>query len=321
MSKQFVCSIDDFSIGPINRSLQALARRVLASGFDGMAHGHELSLVFDVRGKFFDERAFCLELITKNMTGVGPSLRDLVMAYIARGETSEGEYPESRFEPDIVTAPFGHMLLALVVLDKTSADVHFAYLKARDAGHECFTYQQILPAYIMKHGQNTVEDVRFCVHAMLDASNSNWSDWNESGTLMAAAMILAPSNFATIVRNILIDMGVEIGNGDDYDTYVQPLVEALQHGRWQIEVAQALQADWPQVVTALDEETRAEVELATSPSLCFAQAEPVLRPMIDALKAKTGSTEREILRSMIDSYPPLAEAAAVMLKEIDRRKR
>jgi hypothetical protein len=220
--------VEGTSADDISCALDRLANRVKSSGFDSLRVGSKLDIVFKLGERELREDKFSAELVAADARQVVPALRDLVTAYLDREETTEGEYPQSEFAGDIYTAPFGYLLKALVLIDNSSIDVYRRYLLSRDASHESFTCRHITPAILKKHGIKTVEDLQFSVFAMLNGSKSGWSDWKQCGVLRAAAKLVSGEEFVEMLQTELkAQSDAELGDADDYDVFIEPIVDDL----------------------------------------------------------------------------------------------
>jgi hypothetical protein len=257
----FSWPVSELAPAAVCKALDALALRIAATGFEGIAVGMEANIRFAVGDKSLTEREFYNELVGLNMTASAPSLRRLITAYLDRGETGEGEYPICH-SGEWSTAPCGFALRAIVLLDKGATDLVRRYLEATDLEHDGFAVEEPFAAYVKKYGFKSDDDLRFGVFSILTASNSASGHglWKSCGIITGARQLMSGKQFAELL-NSEIEVVHAFQIEDDFDpegleSALEDLVESLREAldpdsSWASEFYATLAMRWPPIRDAL----------------------------------------------------------------------
>jgi hypothetical protein len=185
-------------------ALREMRRRIEEHGLDALVFGSQLQFQFRVGGRTIGEKRF-FETVRKmandDVATILPELRELLRSYGGAARTYQDVYidPITSGPSETSPAAFSEAALTLAMLDDAGFDALRDWVVAVDQEHDLFAAARVFPAMARRTGFATVEAVRFGLWFFLQQWQTVKYEKTCLGLFKAAAAVMAPAAFASIV--------------------------------------------------------------------------------------------------------------------------
>jgi hypothetical protein len=225
-------------------ALREMRRRIQEHGLDALVFGSQLQFKFRVSGRTIGEKKFFETVRTMandEVATILPELRELLRSYGSAART----YQDIHIDP-IVSGPaedspaaLSEAALTLATLDDVGFDALRDWVVAVDQEHDVFAAAKVFPAMARRTGFATAEAVRFGLWFFLQQWQTVKYEKSYLGLFKAAAAVMAPAAFASIVLAEAREVA-RFSDATDTETGVSSVKDMLGRTSWDREVSAEL---------------------------------------------------------------------------------
>ncbi|HEX8672269.1 MAG TPA: hypothetical protein VF710_10280 [Longimicrobium sp.] len=239
-------------------ALRETRRRIEEDGLDALVFGSQLQLNFRVGGRTIGEKKF-FETVRKmandDVAKILPELRELLRSY----GSAAREFQDVYIDP-IVSGPaedspaaLSEAALTLAMLDEVGFDALRDWVVAVDQEHDLFAAAKVFPAMARRTGFATAEAVRFGLWFFLQQWQTVRYEKTYLGLFKAAAAVMAPAAFASIVLAEAREVA-SFSDATDTETGVRSVKDMLGRTVWD----RAVSAELDRLLATLDDPSPGE---------------------------------------------------------------